>query len=179
MGSIPDTGIKLLMLSLFSPSIFPVTSSRRNVLIFLINLVFFAPHFGQKAPISAFSLFFSLLAGNTWTRTVSVGLRGAPPILYNYINYLVEIYSPRMPGTWRRRPRKRALTRLKNRAFKPANSTPFLGPGIGICHFFRQNLVRMGSHLNRPVRNNWNRMLKAQASCLSDQCPIGLFRLLG
>jgi hypothetical protein len=38
----------------------------------------FSHHFGQKAQITASSLFFSLLAAKTLARTVRVGLRGAP-----------------------------------------------------------------------------------------------------
>jgi hypothetical protein len=42
MGLIPNTGIKLLMLSLFRPSIFPVAGGRENVFISLKKFALFA-----------------------------------------------------------------------------------------------------------------------------------------
>jgi hypothetical protein len=42
--------------------------------------------------ISAFSLFFSLLAGKINARTVRVGLRGAP-VIFSYINDLYQVWS--------------------------------------------------------------------------------------
>ena len=58
-----------------------------------------------------------------------------------------------------------AFTEPEARPHYPPILAQTLGRKVRICHFFRRNLTRTGSHFNRLVRTKASHLLRSDAEC--------------